>query len=66
MDSSVFGVYVTTGHTLNNLAGGSISANTAVQFHGNNNKLANAGAILGDTNGVTINGSGNTLTSQGK
>ncbi|MDI8978000.1 hypothetical protein MJN47_28930, partial [Salmonella enterica subsp. enterica serovar Lubbock] len=23
MDSSVFGVYVTTGHTLNNLAGGS-------------------------------------------
>lgn len=60
MDSSVFGVYVTTGHTLNNLAGGSISANTAVQFHGNNNKLANAGAILGDTNGVTINGSGNT------
>ncbi|ENU9252942.1 autotransporter-associated beta strand repeat-containing protein [Salmonella enterica] len=66
MDSSVFGVYVTTGHTLNNLAGGSISANTAVQFHGNNNKLANAGAILGDTNGVTISGSGNTLTSQGK
>ncbi|EIS1587289.1 autotransporter-associated beta strand repeat-containing protein [Salmonella enterica subsp. enterica serovar Kingston] len=66
MDSSVFGVYVTTGHTLNNLAGGSISANTAVQFHGNNNKLANAGAILGDTNGVTISGSGNTLTNQGK
>ncbi len=66
MDSSVFGVYVTTGHTLNNLAGGSITANTAVQFHGNNNKLANAGAISGDTNGVTINGSGNTLTSQGK
>ncbi|ENF1486558.1 autotransporter-associated beta strand repeat-containing protein [Salmonella enterica] len=66
MDSSVFGVYVTTGHTLNNLAGGSITANTAVQFHGNNNTLANAGAILGDTNGVTINGSGNTLTSQGK
>ncbi len=66
MDSSVFGVYVTTGHTLNNLAGGSISANTAVQFHGNNNKLANAGAISGDTNGVTISGSGNTLTSQGK
>ncbi|ODK84547.1 fibronectin-binding autotransporter adhesin ShdA [Salmonella enterica] len=66
MDSSVFGVYVTTGHTLNNLAGGSISANTAVQFHGNNNKLANAGAISGDTNGVTISGSGNTLTNQGK
>ncbi|EDS3576433.1 AIDA autotransporter-like protein ShdA, partial [Salmonella enterica subsp. enterica] len=66
MDSSVFGVYVTTGHTLNNLAGGSITANTAVQFHGNNNTLANAGAILGDTNGVTISGSGNTLTSQGK
>ncbi|ECI3717339.1 AIDA autotransporter-like protein ShdA [Salmonella enterica subsp. enterica] len=66
MDSSVFGVYVTTGHTLNNLAGGSISANTAVQFNGNNNKLANAGAISGDTNGVTISGSGNTLTSQGK
>ncbi|ECX0998572.1 autotransporter outer membrane beta-barrel domain-containing protein [Salmonella enterica subsp. enterica serovar Kentucky] len=66
MDSSVFGVYVTTGHTLNNLAGGSISANTAVQFHGNNNKLANAGAIFGDTNGVTISGSGNTLTNQGK
>ncbi|ECO5283911.1 autotransporter outer membrane beta-barrel domain-containing protein [Salmonella enterica] len=66
MDSSVFGVYVTTGHTLNNLAGGSISANTAVQFNGNNNKLANAGAISGDTNGVTINGSGNTLTNQGK
>ncbi|ODL09724.1 AIDA autotransporter-like protein ShdA [Salmonella enterica subsp. enterica serovar Kentucky] len=66
MDSSVFGVYVTTGHTLNNLAGGSISANTAVQFHDNNNKLANAGAISGDTNGVTISGSGNTLTNQGK
>ncbi|ELV3231841.1 autotransporter outer membrane beta-barrel domain-containing protein [Salmonella enterica] len=66
MDSSVFGVYVTTGHTLNNLAGGSITANTAVQFHGNNNTLANAGAILGDTNGVTISGSGNTLTNQGK
>ncbi|EJN2873720.1 autotransporter-associated beta strand repeat-containing protein [Salmonella enterica subsp. enterica serovar Techimani] len=66
MDSSVFGVYVTTGHTLNNLAGGSITANTAVQLNGNNNTLANAGAILGDTNGVTINGSGNTLTSQGK
>ncbi|EAU0370678.1 autotransporter outer membrane beta-barrel domain-containing protein [Salmonella enterica] len=66
MDSSVFGVYVTTGHTLNNLAGGSISANTAVQFNGNNNKLANAGAISGDTNGVTISGSGNTLTNQGK
>ncbi|EGI6064831.1 autotransporter outer membrane beta-barrel domain-containing protein [Salmonella enterica subsp. enterica serovar Alachua] len=66
MDSSVFGVYVTTGHTLNNLAGGSITANTAVQFNGNNNTLANAGAILGDTNGVTISGSGNTLTSQGK
>ncbi|EGL3157023.1 autotransporter outer membrane beta-barrel domain-containing protein [Salmonella enterica subsp. enterica serovar Kentucky] len=66
MDSSVFGVYVTTGHTLNNLAGGSISANTAVQFHGNNNKLANAGAISGDTNGVTISGSGNTLNNQGK
>ncbi|EJH3810500.1 autotransporter-associated beta strand repeat-containing protein [Salmonella enterica subsp. enterica serovar Kentucky] len=66
MDSSVFGVYVTTDHTLNNLAGGSISANTAVQFHGNNNKLANAGAISGDTNGVTISGSGNTLTNQGK
>ncbi|MCT6981953.1 autotransporter-associated beta strand repeat-containing protein [Salmonella enterica subsp. enterica serovar Senftenberg] len=66
MDSSVFGVYVTTGHTLNNLAGGSITANTAVQLNGNNNTLANAGAILGDTNGVTISGSGNTLTSQGK
>ncbi|ELN8357525.1 autotransporter-associated beta strand repeat-containing protein, partial [Salmonella enterica subsp. enterica serovar Derby] len=66
MDSSVFGVYVTTGHMLNNLAGGSITANTAVQFHGNNNTLANAGAILGDTNGVTISGSGNTLTNQGK
>ncbi|MGK7325852.1 autotransporter-associated beta strand repeat-containing protein [Salmonella enterica] len=66
MDSSVFGVYVTTGHTLNNLAGGSISANTAVQLNGNNNKLANAGAISGDTNGVTISGSGNTLTNQGK
>ncbi|EIF6180942.1 autotransporter-associated beta strand repeat-containing protein [Salmonella enterica subsp. enterica serovar Ouakam] len=66
MDSSVYGVYVTTGHTLNNLAGGSITANTAVQLNGNNNTLANAGAILGDTNGVTINGSGNTLTSQGK
>ncbi|EKR8719099.1 TPA: autotransporter-associated beta strand repeat-containing protein [Salmonella enterica] len=66
MDSSVFGVYVTTGHTLNNLAGGSITANTAVQLNGNNNTLANAGAILGDTNGVTINGSGNTLTNQGK
>ncbi|EIP4522945.1 autotransporter outer membrane beta-barrel domain-containing protein [Salmonella enterica] len=66
MDSSVYGVYVTTGHTLNNLAGGSITANTAVQLNGNNNALANAGAILGDTNGVTINGSGNTLTSQGK
>ncbi|TBO28611.1 autotransporter-associated beta strand repeat-containing protein [Salmonella enterica] len=66
MDSSVFGVYVTTGYTLNNLAGGSITANTAVQFNGNNNTLANAGAILGDTNGVTISGSGNTLTSQGK
>ncbi|EOG8348702.1 autotransporter-associated beta strand repeat-containing protein [Salmonella enterica subsp. enterica] len=66
MDSSVFGVYVTTGHTLNNLASGSITANTAVQLNGNNNTLANAGAILGDTNGVTINGSGNTLTSQGK
>ncbi|EEC0435949.1 autotransporter outer membrane beta-barrel domain-containing protein [Salmonella enterica subsp. enterica] len=66
MDSSVFGVYVTTGHTLNNLVGGSITANTAVQFNGNNNTLANAGAILGDTNGVTISGSGNTLTSQGK
>ncbi|EBN8171173.1 autotransporter outer membrane beta-barrel domain-containing protein [Salmonella enterica] len=66
MDSSVFGVYVTTGHTLNNLAGGSITANTAVQLNGNNNTLANAGAILGDTNGVTIKGSGNTLTSQGK
>ncbi|MCR2510598.1 autotransporter outer membrane beta-barrel domain-containing protein [Salmonella enterica] len=66
MDSSVFGVYVTTGHTLNNLAGGSITANTAVQLNGNNNTLANAGAISGDTNGVTISGSGNTLTSQGK
>ncbi|EAU0219923.1 autotransporter outer membrane beta-barrel domain-containing protein [Salmonella enterica subsp. enterica] len=66
MDSSVFGVYVTTGHTLNNLAGGSITANTAVQLNGNNNTLANAGAILGDTNGVTISGSGNTLTNQGK
>ncbi|MEY7584176.1 autotransporter-associated beta strand repeat-containing protein [Salmonella sp. 237J8] len=66
MDSSVFGVYVTTGHTLNNLAGGSITANTAVQLNGNNNTLANAGAILGDTDGVTISGSGNTLTSQGK
>ncbi|MBH0682702.1 autotransporter-associated beta strand repeat-containing protein [Salmonella enterica] len=66
MDSSIFGVYVTTGHTLNNLAGGSITANTAVQLNGNNNTLANAGAILGDTNGVTISGSGNTLTSQGK
>ncbi|EEC0468121.1 autotransporter outer membrane beta-barrel domain-containing protein [Salmonella enterica subsp. enterica] len=66
MDSSVYGVYVTTGHTLNNLAGGSITANTAVQLNGNNNTLANAGAILGDTNGVTISGSGNTLTSQGK
>ncbi|EKL5343526.1 autotransporter outer membrane beta-barrel domain-containing protein [Salmonella enterica] len=66
MDSSVFGVYVTTGHTLNNLAGGSITANTAVQLNGNNNTLANAGSILGDTNGVTISGSGNTLTSQGK
>ncbi|EDT2837989.1 autotransporter outer membrane beta-barrel domain-containing protein [Salmonella enterica subsp. enterica] len=66
MDSSVFGVYVTTGHTLNNLAGGSITANTAVQLNGNNNKLANAGAISGDTNGVTISGSGNTLTNQGK
>ncbi|EBH5840752.1 TPA: autotransporter-associated beta strand repeat-containing protein [Salmonella enterica subsp. enterica serovar Monschaui] len=66
MDSSVYGVYVTTGHTLNNLAGGSITANTAVQLNGNNNTLANAGAILGDTNGVTINGSGNTLNSQGK
>ncbi|HAF1572126.1 TPA: autotransporter outer membrane beta-barrel domain-containing protein [Salmonella enterica] len=66
MDSSVFGVYVTTGHTLNNLAGGSITANTAVQLNGNNNTLANAGVILGDTNGVTISGSGNTLTSQGK
>ncbi|EAS0132953.1 AIDA autotransporter-like protein ShdA, partial [Salmonella enterica] len=66
MDSSVYGVYATTGHTLNNLAGGSITANTAVQLNGNNNTLANAGAILGDTNGVTINGSGNTLTSQGK
>ncbi|EKK1911758.1 autotransporter-associated beta strand repeat-containing protein [Salmonella enterica] len=66
MDSSVFCVYVTTGHTLNNLAGGSITANTAVQLNGNNNTLANAGAILGDTNGVTISGSGNTLTSQGK
>ncbi|EBG4018200.1 autotransporter outer membrane beta-barrel domain-containing protein [Salmonella enterica] len=66
MDSSVYGVYVTTGHTLNNLAGGSITANTAVQLNGNNNTLANAGAILGDTNGVTISGSGNTLTNQGK
>ncbi|EEE9272908.1 AIDA autotransporter-like protein ShdA, partial [Salmonella enterica subsp. enterica serovar Derby] len=60
------GSITTTGHTLNNLAGGSITANTAVQFHGNNNTLANAGAILGDTNGVTISGSGNTLTNQGK
>ncbi|ECH2146962.1 autotransporter outer membrane beta-barrel domain-containing protein [Salmonella enterica subsp. enterica serovar Kentucky] len=70
MSSTVYGVYLDSarskGHTLNNQAGGSISANTAVQFHGNNNKLANAGAISGDTNGVTISGSGNTLTNQGK
>lgn len=45
MSSSVYGVYLDStrskGHTLNNQAGGAISANTAVAINGNGNTISN-------------------------